>query len=150
MNLLTPLFSKDDLAAITQAIGNAERTTAGEIRVEIRQRRSRKEKGRSVEQIAREEFVRLGMTATRDRTGVLLFLLIEDREFCIFADEGIHGKVSQDTWTGIAEVLGGRFARRQFRDGVIDAVNAVGEVLRHHVPRRPDDRNELPNTVEVR
>ena len=38
-NLVKQLFSKEDLAALAAAIGEAEKTTAGEIRVSIRQRR---------------------------------------------------------------------------------------------------------------
>ncbi|MEK6649790.1 MAG: TPM domain-containing protein [Bacteroidota bacterium] len=150
MNLVKPLLSSHDLAAIGDAVAAAEQQTGGEIRVEIRQRRTRAERPLSIEQIARREFEALGMTNTRDRTGVLLFLLLEDREFCIFADEGIHARVEPDTWTRIATPMAERFGRRQFRDGLLDAVREVVDVLRRHVPRRADDRNELPNDVVIR
>jgi putative membrane protein len=42
------------------------------------------------------------------------------------------------------------FKNGSFTDGVIDAVRAVGAILKEHVPRRPDDTNELPDTVRVR
>lgn len=144
MNLVKPLLNSQDLAAIGDAVAAAERQTGGEIRVEIRQRRARAERPLSIEQIARREFEALGMTNTLDRTGVLLFLLLEDREFCIFADEGIHVRVEADTWTRIATSMADRFGRRQFRDGLLDALRDVADVLRRHVPRRADDRNELP------
>jgi uncharacterized membrane protein len=147
MNLLKPLLRASDLQAVASAVAAAEARTGGEIRVEVRQRRSRTERALSIEQIARREFVALGMTATRDRTGVLLFLLLEDRELCIMADDGIHERVESDTWTRIAGALSDRLARDQFVDGLVDAVREVGDVLARHVPRRPDDRNELPNVV---
>jgi hypothetical protein len=38
-NLVKHMFATEDLAAIASAVGEAEKTTAGEIRVSIRQRR---------------------------------------------------------------------------------------------------------------
>lgn len=150
MNLLKPLLRPSDLELVATAVASAESRTGGEIRVEVRQRRTRAERALSIEQIARREFVALGMTATRDRTGVLIFLLLEDRELCILADDGIHEKVEPDTWTRIAGAMSDRFARAQFVEGLVDAVQEVGAVLARHVPRRSDDRNELPNAVVQR
>lgn len=150
MNLLKPLLRAADLQAVASAVAAAEARTGGEIRVEVRQRRSRTERALSIEQIARREFVSLGMTATRDRTGVLIFLLLEDRELCILADDGIHEKVEPDTWTRIAGSMSDRFARAQYVEGLVDAVHEVGAVLARYVPRRSDDRNELPNAVVQR
>jgi uncharacterized membrane protein len=150
VNLLKPLLRPADLEAVAAAVSAAESRTGGEIRVEVRQRRSRAERGLSIEQIARREFVALGMTGTRDRTGVLIFLLLEDRELCILADDGIHSKVEPDTWTRIAGAMSERFGRGQLVDGIVDAVREVGAVLQRHVPRRSDDRNELPNAVVQR
>ncbi len=150
MNLISTYFSSADLESITAAIREVEKATAGELRVEVRQRRSTKERSLSVEQIARREFVDLGMTNTRDRTGVLIFLLLEDRQFCILADEGIHAKVGQDPWTSIATEMARLFRNGAFVDGLRHAVRGVGDILTLHVPRRGDDRNELSDAVGVR
>jgi uncharacterized membrane protein len=150
VNLIKKYFSTDDLARITQAVQDVEKGTAGEIRVEIRQRRNGKEKGLSVEQIARHEFAALGMSKTRDRTGVLIFLLLEDRQFCILADEGIHSRVGQDPWTEIAGEMASSFKKSAFADGLIHAVEGIGSILKAYVPARPDDTNELSDDVGVR
>jgi putative membrane protein len=42
------------------------------------------------------------------------------------------------------------FSERKFREGLVEAVHAVGALLAQHFPRRPDDTNELPNEVRVR
>ena len=104
----------------------------------------------SVEQIARREFVELGMMRTRDRSGVLIFLLLEERQFCILADEGIHEKVGQDPWTDIAGSMARSFKEKAFVEGVLYAVREVGAILVRHVPRRGDDTNEISDTVGVR
>jgi len=148
-NLVKKLFTKEDLAAIAAAISEAEKTTAGEIRVSIRQKRRWREKKLSVEEMARGEFHDLGMTKTKDQTGILIFLLMDERKFFILADEGIHNKVEEATWTKIAEEMSSHFTKKNFHQGVIQGVQSVGRVLSRFFPRKANDANELPNDVHV-
>jgi uncharacterized membrane protein len=149
-NLIKKLFTKEDLAAIAAEIGEAEKTTAGEIRISVRQKRRWSEKKKTLEEMARLEFRRLGMTKTKDRTGILIFLLIEDQVFFILADEGIHAKVAEGTWTKIAGEMSSHFAQKKFRYGINHGVQLVGKVLSQYFPRKSNDTNELPNEVHVR
>ena len=148
-NLVKSFFSKPDLEAIEAAITEVEKNTSGKLRVEIRQKRHRNEKSLSIEQIARREFVHLGMGKTHERNGVLLFLLLEEHQFYILADAHIHKKVNPDHWQEIANSMSAKFSQKQFRDGIIEAVRAAGKVLTAHYPHRTDDKNELSNDVVV-
>jgi uncharacterized membrane protein len=149
-NLVKTLLTQQDLKEIADAIVKAEHLTSGEIRVEIRQRRSRRERSMSIEELARRQFHHLGMTQTKERNGVLLFLLLEDRELHILGDEGIHSKAGPETWQQIADGMISWFSKRKFREGLIEAVHEVGDLLAQHFPRRPDDTNELANEVRIR
>ena len=149
-NLVKQLFTKEDLAAFAAEIGKAEKSTAGEIRVSIRQRRKWREKKRSFEELARQEFHLLGMTKTKDRTGILIFLLLEDKKFFILADEGIHAKVEDGTWNRIANEMSDHFSQRNFQHGILHGITSVGKELTKFFPRKQDDTNELPNDVLVR
>lgn len=148
-NLLKRFLSKADLKEVAQAITDVERTTSGEVRVAIRQKRAKSEAGRSVEQLARDEFARLGMVRTHERTGVLLFILVEEREFFILADEHINERVPPKTWDSVAGALSSSFANQEYRDGIIDAVKSVGGHLAAHFPVKKNDKNELPDDVVV-
>ncbi|MCX6135184.1 MAG: TPM domain-containing protein [Ignavibacteriales bacterium] len=148
-NLVKQFLSKQDLADIAGAIAEQEKRTAGELRVAIRQKRSRKEKALSVEQLARLEFVHLGMMKTEERTGVLIFILLEAREFFILADEHINEKVGPSVWQGVAQTMAARFATKEYRQGLLDAVREVTDHLASHFPARSGDKNELPNTVDI-
>ena len=148
-NLVKKLFTKEDLAAIAAAISEAEKTTAGEIRVSIRQKRKRRERKLTVEEMARQEFHVLGMTKTKDRTGILIFLLLEDKKFFVLADDGIHTKVEDGTWDKIANEMSNHFFQKNFRLGIIHGVHSVGVELSKFFPRKSDDTNELPNDVHV-
>lgn len=148
-NLVKSFFSKPDLEAIAGAITEVEKTTSGELRVEIRQKRNHNEKSLTIEQIARREFIHLGMGKTNERNGVLLFLLLEEHQFYILADEHVHKKVNPGLWQEIANSMGAKFSQKQFRDGIIEAVRVAGRVLAEHYPRKTDDKNELSNDVVV-
>ena len=149
-NLVKKLFTKEDLAAIASAIGEAEKTTAGEIRVSVRQKRRWRERKLTIEEIARREFQLLGMTKTKDRTGILIFLLLQDKKFYILADEGINSKVEEGAWNKIADEMSSHFSQKNFRAGMIHGVQAVGEALSKFFPRKSDDTNELPNDVYLK
>lgn len=148
-NLVKSFLSKEDLKAVAEAITETERHTSGEIRVAIRQKRAKHESKLSVEQLARLEFARLGMVKTVERTGVLLFILIEAREFFILADEHINQRVAPKTWEGIAREMAAKFAKAEYRDGLQAAVKSVGEHLASHFPIRKGDKNELPNDIAL-
>lgn len=148
-NLVKSFLSKKDLNDVAGAIAEQEKRTSGEIRVAVRQKRSKKERGMSVEQLARLEFVHLGMMKTKERTGILIFILLEAREFFILADEHINEKVGQVTWQAIAGTMAGRFAKSEFREGLLGAVGDVGDHLAKHFPIRAGDTNELSNEVDI-
>ena len=148
-NLIKSFLSKQDLNDIAAAIQEAEKQTSGEIRVAIRQKRSKKEKEFSVEQVARLEFVHLGMMKTHERTGILIFVLLEAHEFFILADEHINQKVAPRSWHSVAEVMAAQFAKKEFREGLLAAVKSVGEHLAVHFPAKPGHKNELSNKVDI-
>jgi putative membrane protein len=99
--------------------------------------------------VALREFTARGLTRTRQRTGVLLYVAIQERYAEILADTGIDGKVDQAVWDGIIEAMLMAAREDRLRDGLIDAVRAVGAVLENHAPRTPDDVDELPNKVVI-
>jgi uncharacterized membrane protein len=143
------LFSDDDLEAIAAAIAAAERETSGEIRVHLERRRP-PEAGPG-EPLARatEVFARLGMRATAERNGVLIYLAVDDHELAIAGDEGVHARVGAGYWERIRDAMVERLRRGEAREAVLHAVGEVGEVLRRCFPRRPDDRNELSDRVSL-
>lgn len=104
-------------------------------------------KRRRAHDVALREFTARGLSRTRQRTGVLLYVAIQERYAEIIVDSGIDGRVDQAVWDDIVEavVVAGRAG--QLREGIVTAVRAIGAVLANHAPPRPDDTNELPNNV---
>lgn len=104
-------------------------------------------KRRRAHDVALREFTARGLTRTQGRTGVLLYVALQERYAEILADSGIDGKVDDEAWRGIVARLLDAAREDRLRDGLIEAVGAVGRVLAQHAPPVPGDVDELPNKV---
>ena len=148
MSLITKKYlPKHDLQRIADTIARIESATSGEIRVCVRQKRFLGEGKLSLHDLMLKEFYRLGMDRTKDRTGVLILLLLDEKKFEIIGDEGIDKKIPEGTWDRIAESMSAHFREGKFAEGILHAIDEVGNDLKKHFPRRSDDRNELSNDV---
>jgi len=130
----------DDIVA---AIHDAEGKTSGEIRVFI----SHKTVDDPVA-AATKVFEKLGMTKTRHRNGVLIFVAPQSHKFAVIGDEGVHKRCGEEFWRLTAESMAGHFRKSEFTQGIIHGIQKAGELLAAHFPRHPDDRNQLSDQVE--
>ena len=140
------LFSslpKIDHPRVVAAIGAAERTTSGEIRVVL----SRRKLSDPVVE-AQRQFERLGMTQTAARNGVLILLAPRSRTFAVIGDQGVHEKCGDPFWTELAAAMTEHFKRGDFTAGLVHGIERAGALLAEHFPHRSDDRNELPDDIE--
>lgn len=150
MALFTKYFHKDDLKKIGQACTDAEKTTSGEIRVSILRKRNKTQKELSIKDLALQEFFNLKMDETRDKTGILIYLLLNERKFQILADEGINAKVDPNTWDQQAEILVDFFKNKKYTDGLVTLIENMGKILTEHFPIKEDDTNELSDEVVIK
>ena len=127
---------------IVRAIAAAEASTSGEIRVFI-------QRGEVADPVAaaRQQFERLGMTQTRERNGILIFVAPRAQKFAVIGDQGVHEKCGDLFWQTLTLAMRAHFQAQNFTDAVVHAIRETGQLLAQHFPRRPDDRDELPNTV---
>jgi putative membrane protein len=96
---------------------------------------------------ASHEFMARGLTRTRDRTGVLIYVAAAEHYAEILADTGIADRVDQEVWrAAIAELIDAIKAGRA-GDGLLAVVHRVGAILAEHAPPHADDADELPNKV---
>lgn len=145
--LIYNFFSDDDFLRISNQIKKSEQTTSGEIRISIKEKKKFFDFRKSINKLAEKEFYQLGMNNTRDKTGILLFLLLGERQFYILADEGINRKVSKDTWNELRDEIQNQFREGKFTSGLIHGIESVAKILSEHFPIKADDKNELPNKV---
>ncbi len=137
-------FENLDRPAILEAIRRAEAKGRGEIRVHLHHGRVG-----DVRKAAEATFLRLGMDRTAHRTGCLIFIVPEERSFAVIGDTAVHEKVGDAFWHGARDAAAARFAEGRFAEGIVAAVDRIGDVLAEHFPAGPGetDVDELPNEL---
>lgn len=148
-SLFYKFLNDDDLLRISRVITEMEKITSGEIVVSIKEKRGFFQRSKSIRQLAETEFARLNMNATRDRTGILLYMCLQSREFIVLADQGIHSLVGDSPWEQIKDMLVDYFKQGEYCSGIMEAVKRMGNILSPHFPIKPDDTNEISNRVIV-
>ncbi len=147
--ILNNYLTDDELLRISNKIKAAEKTTAGEIAVSIRDYKSLLERRTTLRKLAEKEFTRLGINKTREGTGVLIFLLLSERQFYILADDNINKLTGEKTWHEIKDSMQEKFVRGEFCNGILFGIDEIGKILSRHFPIRPDDKNEISDRVVV-
>ena len=135
-------LSQQEKEKIVAAIRAAEKETSGEIRVHLAAIAAG-----DILQQAKNIFEKIGMTATKERSGVLIFLCIESRQFAILGDTGIHAKVPENFWEEISQKMAAHFKQGHFATGMIEAILEAGEKLKTHFPHQTNDQNELSDRI---
>jgi putative membrane protein len=94
---------------------------------------------------AEQAFIEQGVTETRDRSGVLLFLSETEHRLELLADRGIHERVGSEVWQALVDDVVGAIRKGQAASGLTRAIDAIGARLAEHFPPSADDVNELPD-----
>jgi uncharacterized membrane protein len=94
-------------------------------------------------------FSELRVWDTEENNGVLIYLLLADRDVEIVADRGIHRAVGVDAWEAICHEMEAAFREGRFEEGVLAGIRRVSELLRRHFPAEGGPRNELPDRPVV-
>ena len=99
---------------------------------------------------AGQEFYGEKISATRDRTGVLIFVALVDRQVVVMGDEAINAKVLPGTWQAVVEEILAGIRDQSLAQGLCAGIRRAGQILNEHFPSRADDTNELKNHLRLR
>lgn len=138
-------FPQAVLDAIEAAIRTSEARHGGEIRFVIENSLPPVLAWRGIGGRARaiEVFSNLRVWDTEANSGVLIYLLLADRDIEIVADRGIATRVASGAWEDIARKMEAMFRGGDFERGALAGIAAVGALLAAHCPPPEHDRNEL-------
>ena len=140
-------FPTATLSAIESAIHSVEQRHAGEIRfavetsLDLRALRH----GLSPRERALEVFGSLRVWDTARNNGVLIYLLMADRDVEIVADRGIAERVPSAQWEEVCRAMEAHFREGRWREGAIEGIEGVARLLAEHFPHEGGDLNEQPN-----
>lgn len=145
--LVKRYFSPESLKKIEGEIANSETQHLGEIRFVVEANLSFIEilRKKSAKKRALEVFSALHIWDTEQNNGVLIYLLLADRDFEILADRGIHQHVGKEGWEAISQQMEAMFRKGAFEQGVLFGIEQVGAALRQHFSAAGENKNELSN-----
>ena len=146
------IFPISSLAAIEQAIKQSEISHEGEVRfaVEAALNTLPLLRDQSARDRAVEVFSQLRVWDTEHNNGVLIYLLLADRDVEIIADRGINVRVGSEEWERICREMEIAFRQGRFESGVIAGISAVGSHLqKHFLTEREGGENELSDTPVI-
>ena len=140
-------FAAPALAAIEQAIAAGERTHRGQVcfAVEGALPPLRVLRKLTPRERALEVFGLLRVWDTEENAGVLIYLLLADRDVEIVADRGIDRAVDAAQWQAICTRMEKAFRDGRFADGVTAGIADISAVLARHFPRTGAGTNEIPD-----
>lgn len=141
----------ESLRRIEEAVGQVERGHSGEVRVAVETSLDLGEllRSKSARERAVEVFSALGVWDTEDNNGVLLYVLLADRDVEIVADRGIAARVAQPEWEAICQAMEIQFRLGQHEEALLTGVKLIGEKLAAAYPGGEKLANQLSNKPVV-
>ncbi len=138
------------LSRIEARVSESEKRHSGEIRVcvEAGLPLSYLWRDASARERAVTMFGKLRVWDTEHNNGVLIYLLLAEHAIEIVADRGLARPMDAAGWERIAARMGEAFRAQRFEDGLMEAIDAVDELLRQHFPLAEGkaNPNELPDS----
>jgi uncharacterized membrane protein len=136
------MLSNLEQQQVLASIAAAEANTSGELRVHL-------EASCSIDPVARavDLFYELGMQATKQRNGVLIYVAYESKSLAIIGDQGINNLVPADFWDSVRDIMVSNFKIGRISEGLCAAIAEAGTQLAQYFPPQANDQNELPNQI---
>ena len=151
-------FGSDLLGRLTRRVAASERRHSGEIRICVEAGLPLSYLWRHlwhktpIRLLCRERalsmFGRLQVWDTQQNNGVLIYLLLAEREIELVSDRGLNAFVTDAQWQAMVQRMGAAFAAGHFEDGLTQALEEVSAVLVSNFPESADTAgpNELPDS----
>ena len=99
---------------------------------------------------AAEAFLDEKVFATRERTGVLIFVALFEHRVLVLADEGIDERVAEEAWDEISGELALGIRRGEPAAALIHAVERCAALLKAHGVQAADQENQLSDKPRFR
>ena len=98
---------------------------------------------------AAAQFLATNMSATKGRTGVLIFVSLLERYVEVIGDQSIAEKLSKKDWQAIVDEMLPLLRDKKSADAMVLAVERCGALLAKHFPAGSTNRNELSDRLIV-
>lgn len=136
-----------DLRVVEKAIAESEQRHGGEIRFAVEAALDPVALFRNVtpRERALEVFSELRVWDTEQNNGVLLYLLLADRDVEIVADRGFNAKVGAAEWESVCATMEASLRAGRYEPAVLEGLARISALVAKHYPARAAEPDELPN-----
>jgi len=143
-------IAANEQLAISQAVHAAERHTSAQIKVVIEASMHFVDviRGQTARERALEVFGVERVWDTHHNNGILLYLLLAERDAEIVVDRGFNEKVPTSTWQEVCATLEADVRNGSLGHAVLNAVRAIG-VIAHEAFPSTGHTNELSDEVKL-
>ena len=107
----------------------------------------RSEMREEVERRALEAFQRHRLRATAGGTGVLIYVSLYERMVRVVGEDAIATRLGPQDWAAVCDLVVEGMKRGHAAEGLEQGIRKCSDLLARHFPVRPDDVNELANTL---
>jgi uncharacterized membrane protein len=144
-------FPDAALRAIEAAIAAGEQRHEPEIRFAVEGALPARAilRGQTPRARAIDVFSELRVWDTEHNSGVLLYLLLADRDVEIVADRGVAAKVGPAEWEAICHEMEAHLCLGRYEAGALAGIRATSDLLARHFPSRGPSRAEQPDRPVV-
>lgn len=136
------ILSADEVRRVEAKIAAVEAMTSAELRVVIT-----RSSWMGIRPRARALFRKYGLDRTRERNGVMILVDLRNRELLLYGDEAVDSRLGQDFWDDLRDVMVTELSAGRLADSLCLGLRRIGERLAADFPPRPDDTNEIANTL---
>lgn len=95
-------------------------------------------------------FVQEGLINTQDRTGILIYIALQEHRVVVLGDRGINEKVSTTYWEEAGKKIVAGIRNGTAGDALVEVIEEMGGRLAEHFPRKANDTNELGDKPRFR
>ena len=95
-----------------------------------------------------EQFFARGITQTKNRMGVMIFVSLAEHYAHVVADDGIAARVDHAVWRETVDALTAQIAQGRIADGFVAAIGRCGDVMAQIAPA-DGSGHALPDRIYV-
>lgn len=104
---------------------------------------------RNVEIMARAHFQKGNIYNTKNRTGILIYCSLYEKQVYLLADKGIKGFIPSDEFIKIENNFNKVFDGNKITDNLLAQINLIKPVFTKYIPSIENDINELADDMEI-
>jgi putative membrane protein len=110
---------------------------------------SARRRRRQVEEAARSAFVTEGVTASRERTGLLLYVSLFEGQAVVLPDLGLVGHVPGAVWNELRHDLDRAPTLPSLEKALLAGLDRLAEMLPIYLPAGESNPDEIPNQMRL-